>query len=125
MDDLNRFEQCAGAYGAARRRWPEREHALYDRLADTPEGTAILAQAERTDRLLDAYAPAAPQARAARRVAALSRPAWRRLAVPAAALAASAALGFAVGFAQVEGARDADFVARLLLGPQSAQEIGL
>ena len=125
MDDLNRFEQCALAYGAARRRWPPHEQALYDRLAGSREGAAILAEAERSDRFLDAYAPAAPRAAAARRVAALSRPAWRRYAVPVAACAASAVLGFALGVMQAPGAGDADFVARLLLGPQSAQEIGL
>ena len=41
--DLTRFKACAEAYGAERRRWPAREHALYDRFAGTPEGAAILA----------------------------------------------------------------------------------
>lgn len=125
MDELKRFQQCAGAYGAARRRWPEHERALYDRLAGTPEGAAILAEAERTDLFLDAYATAAPRAELARRFARVSRPAWRRYALPAAAFAAAGALGFAVGLAQVRGAADADSVAQLLLGPQSAQEVGL
>jgi len=120
--DLNRFEDCAAAYGADRRRWPAREFALYERLAGTPEGAAILALAERTDRLLDAYASSAPDSSLARRIGALS---WRRYGVPAAAFAASAMLGFVVGFAQVRGAADAAFAARLLLGPQSVQEIGL
>ena len=132
--ELNRFKQCAGAYGAARRRWPQREQALHDRLAGTPEGAAILAEAERSDRFLDGYAPAAPragyasaapQARVARRIGALATPAWRRYGALAAAFAASAVLGFAVGFAQVRSAGDAEDVARLLLGPQSVQEIEL
>lgn len=123
--DLNRFKECAAAYGAARRRWPAREQALYDRIAGTAEGNAILAAAERSDRFLDSFAPAAPEPRLARRVSAMSAPAWRRLGVPAAAFAASAALGFALGYAQVRGEADADLAARLLLGPQSVQEIGL
>jgi len=122
--DLNRFEDCAAAYGGERRRWPARELELYDRLAGTPAGAAILAQAERTDRFLDAYAPAAPDGRLSRRIGALSRPAWRRYGMPAAAFAASAMLGFAAGFAQVRGDADAAFASRLLLGPQSVQEIG-
>jgi ferric-dicitrate binding protein FerR (iron transport regulator) len=123
--DLNRFKDCAAAYGKERRRWPAQELELYDRFARTPEGAAILAQAERTDRFLDAFVPAAPDPGLARRVGVPAKPAWRRFGAPAAALAASAALGFAVGFAQVRDEIDADPVARLLLGPQSVQEIGL
>ena len=123
--DLTRFKACAAAYGAAPRRWPAGDRALYDRFASTPEGAAILAEAARSDRFLDAYAPAAPAPRLARRLRALSRPAWRRYGVPAAAFAASAALGFALGFAQARGDGDAGLAARLLFGPQSVQEIGL
>src|SRR5512145_811413 len=54
--DLDRFKQCSAAFGAERRRWPQREHALYDRFANTPEGMAILAEAGRTDRFLAARA---------------------------------------------------------------------
>lgn len=123
--DLNRFKECAAAFGAERRRWPERERALYDRASATAEGAAILAEAECSDRFLDAREPAAPDQRLARRISALSRPAWRRLGVPAAGFAATAVLGFVLGFAQVRGEADAGLVARLLLGPQSLQEIGL
>ena len=123
--DLNRFKQCAAAFGAQRRRWPEADRALFDRFAATAEGAAMLAQAGRSDRFLDALAPGAPDARIVRRIAAISRPAWRRLGVPAAALAASAVLGFAVGFAQVRGEAGADVVGPLLLGPSSLQEAGL
>jgi hypothetical protein len=122
--DLTRFKFCADAYGAARRRWPERDRALYDRFAATPEGAAILAEATRGDRLLDAYAAAAPAPQLARRVRAIARPAWRRYAVPA-ALAASAVLGFALGFAQARADADTGLAARLLFGPRSVQEIGL
>jgi hypothetical protein len=123
--DLNRFKECAAAYGAAKRRWPEGAQVLYDQFAGTAKGAAILAEAERSDRFLDAFDTAAPNLQLARRVGALSAPAWRRYGVPAAALAASAALGFVLGFAQVRNAADTDLAARLLLGPQSLQEIGL
>jgi hypothetical protein len=123
--DLNRFKACSAAWGADRRRWPTGDRPLYDRFAGTAEGAAILADAERTDRLLDALDPVAPNPRRAQRIAALARPAWVRVAKPAAALAASAVLGFVVGFAQVRSAADTDAAARLLLGPASLQEIGL
>jgi hypothetical protein len=126
--DLDRFKELSAAYGAERRRWPQREHALYDRLADTPEGMAILTEADRTDRFLDTLEPAVPDPRRPRRIDALAQPAWRRLAAPTAALAASAAicvLGFIVGYLQSHGPVDAGGVAQLLLGPQSLQEIGL
>jgi hypothetical protein len=123
--DLSRFKDCSAAFGAERRRWPQREHPLYDRFADTSEGMAILAEAGRTDRFLDALEPAPPDPRRAAHIGALARPAWRRLGKPAAALAASAALGFVVGYLQSQGATDAGAVGQLLLGPQSLQEIGL
>jgi hypothetical protein len=52
-------------------------------------------------------------------------PAWRRLGIAAAALAASALLGFTLGYLQTHTAADAGAVAQLLLGPQSLEEIGL
>ena len=123
--DLDRFKQCADAYGAARHRWPSQDLALHDALAATPEGASILAAAERTDRFLDALPATVPPADLARRIVVRSRPAWRRLGVPAAAFAASALLGFALGFAQTRDEADAAIAARLLFGPQSVQEIGL
>jgi hypothetical protein len=123
--DLTRFKECAASYGAARRRWPELEQPLYDRYAATEQGALILAEAERSDRFLDTLDPAGPDALLARRIAAAGKPAWRRLGVPAAALAASAALGFALGFAQSRGEADTAIAAQLLLGPQSVQEFGL
>jgi hypothetical protein len=127
--DLNRFRECAAAYGADRRRWPAREHALFDRFAGTPEGAAFLAEAERTDRFLEGFDVAAPDAalgraisqRSAQRRAAARRRFW----IPAAAFAASAILGFAIGFAQVRDDGGADLVTQLLLGPESVREIGL
>lgn len=123
--DLDRFKACSAAFGAERRRWPQREHALYDRFANTSEGMAILAEAGRTDRFLDALEPAPPDPRRVRQIGALARPAWRRLGKPAAALAASAAVGFVVGYLQSHGTTDTGVVAQLLLGPQTLQEMGL
>jgi hypothetical protein len=123
--DLARFRECSAAFGAEKRRWPQRHHALYERFANTPEGMVMLAEAGRTDRFLDALEPAAPEPRRALQIGALTRPTWRRLAKPAAALAASAAVGFVVGYLQSHGTADTGFVAHLLLGPQSLQEIGL
>jgi hypothetical protein len=123
--DLDRFKECSAAFGAERRRWPRRDHALHDRFANTPEGMAILAQAGRTDRFLDALELGPPDPGRAGRIGALARPAWRRLGKPAAALAASAAVGFIVGYLQSRGTTDIGVVAQLLLGPQSLQEIGL
>lgn len=123
--DLDRFKECSAAFGAERRRWPERDHAFYDRFANTPEGMAILAEAGRTDRFLDELEPASRNPRHVRKIGGLARPAWRRLGKPAAALAASAAVGFVVGYLQSHGATDTGAVAQLLLGPESLQEIGL
>ena len=121
--DLTRFKACCDAYGAERRRWPAQEHALYDRLAATAEGAAIMADAERTDRYLDGFEVAQPDPSVMAQVAATGTLGWRRLAKPAAALAASAVLGFVVGFAQARSG--ADVPVHLLLGPPDVLEIGL
>jgi len=124
--DLTRFEACAEAYGAERRRWPAREHALYDRFAATPEGAAILAEAERTDRFLDAWEVREPDEALAEAIARVVRPRRpRTLWWQATAFAASAIIGFAIGFAQVRDDGSADLVTQLLLGPTSVREIGL
>ena len=125
--DLSQFKECSAAFGAERRRWPQSDQALYDRFAHTPEGMAILAEAGRTDHFLDTLVPAPPDPRRARGIAALAMPAWWSLGKPAAVLAASAVLGFIVGYLQAHAAAaaDAGAVAQLLLGPQSLQEIGL
>jgi len=120
--DLNRFTECSAAFGAERRRWPPREHALYDRFAATPEGAAILADAARIDGVLDAWELAAPAPGAVSRTGAIVRRARRRLATLAAALVACAGAGFAVGYAQAQGAADS-LSPDLLLGPHSLPEI--
>jgi hypothetical protein len=123
--DLSRFKECSAAYGAERRRWPQREHALYDRFANTSAGLAILAEAGRTDHFLDTLEPARPDPHRARQIGALVVPARHDLGKAAAALAASAAIGFVMGYLQAHGAVEAGTLVQLLLGPQSLQEIGL
>lgn len=123
--DLTRFKDCCAAYGADRRRWPPREHALYDRFAGTPEGVAILAEAGRIDNFLDALEPARPDARRMADVSLLPGPRWRRIASPVAALAACAALGFIAGCLQSRDTADIGFVAELLMGPETLRELGL
>jgi hypothetical protein len=126
---LERFRECAEAYGTDRRRWPPSDQALYDRYARAPEGLAILAAAERTDRFLDSLELDAPRAafvhgviaQAGGRGALRSRRFW----LGAAAFAASAIFGFIVGFGQVGEDPGADALAQLLLGPASARGIGL
>jgi hypothetical protein len=131
--DLTRFKQCAAAYGAERRRWPAREQALYERFAGTPAGAAILADAERTDRFLDGFEVAEPDEaltkatsrRPAAGSAEVGRVARRRtLWWQVTAFAASAVLGFALGFAQVADEPAEDVVAQFLLGPAGLREIG-
>lgn len=133
--DLTRFKACAEAYGVDRRRWPAREHGLYDRFAGTPEGAAILAEAERTDRFLDALEVAEPDEALAQAISNLPgrgvarrrlvKPSRRTLWWQASAFAASAVLGFALGFAQVADEPAEDVVAQFLLGPAGFREIGL
>jgi len=138
--DLTRFKACAEAYGADRRRWPVREHALYDRFAGTPEGVAILAEAERTDRFLDAWEVREPgealvqaisnlpssRRRGARKAGGVVRPRRRTLWWQVTAFAASAIMGFVIGFTQVYEEHSADDVlTQLLLGPASVREVGL
>jgi hypothetical protein len=123
--DLARFKDCSAAFGAERRRWPEREHALYDRFANTREGKAILADAGRIDSFLDMLEPARSDMHRRQLISVLRRPAWRRLGMPIAALAASAVIGFVVGCLQTQDVADVGAVAQLLLGPESLQEFGL
>jgi ferric-dicitrate binding protein FerR (iron transport regulator) len=122
--DLNRFKECAAAYGAERRRWPAREHARYDRFAGTPEGAAILAEAERTDRFLDRFEVAAPDAALAAAIADARARGRRGQWWQASAFAASALLGFVLGFTHVPDDAGGDLVSQLLLGPTSVREIG-
>jgi hypothetical protein len=138
--DLSRFKTLAGAYGAERRRWPEAARPLYDRFAGTPEGAAVLAQAESVDRFLDALEVSAPDGGLAQAIVAEAlssspgpgdggaesdgRIRRERLGWRLGAFAASAIIGFALGFAQAGNDTEPDFLTQLL-GPASVQEIGL
>jgi hypothetical protein len=138
--DLSRFKTLAEGYGAERRRWPEAARPLYDRFAGTPEGATILAQAESIDRFLDALKVSASDGGLAQAIVAeaLSSSAGpgdggaesggrirrERLGWRLGAFAASAIIGFALGFAQAGDDAGVDFVTQLL-GPASVQEIGL
>lgn len=136
---IGRFTELAQAWGADRARWPDHERALYDRFASSEQGMAILADAERVDHFLAAWQPPLDddEARVARIVAAAGRdaplPATRGLRVPPAprhrygawlsgGFAASALLGFVLGFTQADTVQEDPAYAELLLGNTSAME---
>jgi hypothetical protein len=97
--EFERFMQLAEAFGAARRRWPLEHQALYEHFALTEPGARVLAQAAELDALLDDLTPRAHDAvRPVRIVRAARVPARRSLAWLSAAYAATAVLGFALGF---------------------------
>jgi hypothetical protein len=128
-DDFDRFRNCAEAYGADARRWPAADRALHARYAATAEGAAVLAAAARTDGFLDAWTPATAPVDLAARIAdaALGEPRRRRrrVAWSAAAFAASAVLGFVVGFAQAPDDGAADLLAQVIAGPAALPGVGL
>ena len=137
--DLSRFKTLAEAYGTERRRWPENAQPLYERFANTPEGATILAEAERIDRFLDALEVASPDDDLAPSIVAEALASARssdraeggrtlrlvRLRWPLGAIAASAIIGFALGFSQVRDDGGPELVAKLLLGPVDVREVGL
>ena len=139
--DIHRFSELAGAHGAARERWPEPDRALYDRFAASPEGMGILADAARIDAFLDGWQPGTDDAgRAARIVAAANAVAHDpgEIAVAPAArtvqrsrkvaawlstgFAASALLGFALGFTQASTDSVDEAYMDLLLGSNTVME---
>ena len=139
--DIHRFSELASAHGAARERWPEPDRALYDRFAGSPEGMGILADAERIDAFLDGWQGRADDAgRAARIVAAAIAPAGeardgvtapagrtgtasRKLAAwLSTGFAASALLGFVLGFTQASTNGDDEAYMDLLLGSNTVME---
>jgi hypothetical protein len=116
---VERFTQLTGTWGARASRWPAAERALYARYAGTPEGERILAEAAQLDRLLDEFEPRpADPLRPARIARAARAPAVqrRRLAWASGAWAASAVLGFALGFMQPVSDTDDTELSQLLLG---------
>jgi hypothetical protein len=128
-NDFERFRTCAEAYGADARRWPEADRALHARYAGTVEGAAMLAAAARTDDFLDAWTPAPAEPALADRITAAVRdgrpPRRRVVAWSAAGFAASAVLGFAIGFMQAPPDPGADVVTLFIVGPAAAPGIGL
>lgn len=121
--DIERFRQLADAYGASRERWPREAQALYEHFASTPEGARILAQAASLDTLLDGFRPRAiDPLRPARIVRAAHRPGRRALAWIAMAYAASAVLGFTLGFTALAADEDELLYSGLLYGSSSIEE---
>jgi hypothetical protein len=130
--DIDRFTELAAAHGASRERWPPEQRTLYDGLAPTREGMAILADAERIDALLDGWITQVDNAgRPARILAAAA--AQPNVAPPqrspralrawlSTGFAASAVLGFVLGFAQTSGGSDETAYAELLFGNTSVME---
>ena len=109
--DLQRFTELADAHGAARRRWPLADQALFDHFGRTPEGTQILADAQRIDAFLDGWT--LPERSADRDlhiiVTASVRTGRRRGAAwLSTGFAACAILGFALGFTQFSTDTDTD-----------------
>ncbi|MFN0301659.1 MAG: hypothetical protein ACKVQU_15050 [Burkholderiales bacterium] len=134
--EIDRFRDCALAYGATRHRWPSPDRLLFDRLAATTEGAAILADVERTDRFLDTWDDG--DASSAERIARLSailttaigeKPARsiarRALRWQVGAIAAAILLGFALGFAEGSRGSSADLITQLILGPSSPRGMPL
>ena len=140
---IGRFTELALAHGATRTRWPQHERALYDHFAATPDGMAILADAERVDLFLDAWQPQADDAARVERIMDAARasgaaPGTETMPVPVFASSrpryaawlstgflASALLGFVLGFAQIDTVDDGPAYTELLLGNPSALEESL
>lgn len=121
--ELERFRSLLDAYGAAPERWPEEERAAATALlADSVDARTFLSEAALLDKALDLVEAPAPSPELARRVEglahgyAIARPqrpnfakpslahrlrAWRAAWRPA-VLAASGALGLAVGIAAAQ-----------------------
>jgi hypothetical protein len=128
--NMQRFEACARTHGAQRRRWPEPDHALFDALADTPDGARVLAQAEQVDALLDTWDAAEPSPQLQQRIAArlpprgaAAPPARRpRLWLPLGGLALSLVMAFALGFHRAAADNTGlEALGRFLIDPSGGQ----
>ena len=114
--DAARFEAIVAAYGADPERWPQAERAEADAFAAKPEAASTLAQARALDALLDASDEPSPlnltfvRRALAARPKPLSQLPWR----PAAALAASALIGLALGYGGARQAVEAQAAAAVL-----------
>jgi len=134
--NIERFTELAAAHGAARERWPEQSRALFDRLSPTPEGMAVLADAGRVDALLAAWTPRVDDGDRVSRIlaaaadnAAVFVPAAHARRNPRAlaawlstGFAASAVLGFALGFTQASASGDEAAYAEMLFADTSVLE---
>ena len=108
---LDEFRELAESWGADIARWPEHVRVSAAELARQPEAMAILADAERFDRLISVAKPNVLADRVDQaiinvvtRVAADGRPAgskrvflWPRWLIPAASFATAAVLGVSLG----------------------------
>ncbi len=114
--DAARFEEIVAAYGAEPRRWPEAERADAEAFAARPEAASMMAEAGSLDALLDASAEITPLnlAFVRRVIAAAPKPTSRLNWRPAAALAASALIGMALGFGGARQAAEAHAAAAVL-----------
>ena len=124
--NLQRFQELCAAYGADPRRWPEAERPLFGHHAQTLEGTAALKEAARIDAFLQNWHdPALDEARVARILAASSAIPRQRVAVAwlSTGFAASALLGFLLGFLQGSTENSGAELADLLLGNSVMEEI--
>jgi len=118
---IERFRELAEAFGADPARWPPGERVLHAQHADTPTGRGILAAAAELDALLDDFEPRADDPlRPARilRAARAPRLGRRQIAWLSGAWAASAVLGFTLGYLEpvVDGDTGEESYAQLLTG---------
>ncbi|MBB5519363.1 hypothetical protein [Amphiplicatus metriothermophilus] len=120
-----RAKACVAAFGADPARWPAEDQSLYVRFENDPAFAAALRSAARLDDALDSYAAPeiseAAKARLLARAPTGSTPSLRERAsaerlikvlrrrlIPASALAATCAIGFAVGALDAQRAGAAD-----------------
>ena len=121
--DLQRFTELADAHGAARRRWPPADQALFDHFTRTLEGAQILADAQQIDAFLDGWT--VPERDADRDLQILASTAAltgrrRSAAWLSTGFAACAILGFALGFNQFSADTDTDAAAYSELLPDNS-----
>jgi hypothetical protein len=112
--DRSRFKAILDAYGAAARRWPDRERLPAQAMAQSPDGAALVREAAEVDAALDLAGGRANTDLLAVRI--LRGYLMRRLLSPAplGALAASVLLGIAVGFGAGRAAPPADAADQVL-----------
>ena len=123
---FERFTELANAFGADRSRWPEAERELYGLYADSEQGSALLAQAATLDHLLDAWTIESQQRRSNTHILTTAlelRQARRTVAWISTAFAASAVLGFLIGFSQIAPQADREIYVDLMFGDSMMEDI--